>query len=306
VTLYWRPPAKDGGANITGYSIVWIPVGITNGSRCIGNITSNTIGGLTDNVSYNFSVAAWNSVGEGSFTAPFAVFTGDAPAAPGNLTAIAGNATITATWSAPPPPRVYPILQYQLNVTPKNGTPVLYQDVHSPTTVTGLANGVLYLVSVRALNAVGWGDPSEFRGVTPAVPPSPAVGFTATFISSNDSLLVTWSPPLSDGGAAVDGYTLQWAATNGLTGTSFVGASTLEFTIKGVALGAKYTISITPQNSVGTGLTLAIVIPIPVAPPVPPIWAPYILPIGFFVIMLCTFLILLTIGRHMRSRKAGQ
>jgi hypothetical protein len=277
---------------------------VTNGSRRVANITQTTIGDLVTNVSYSFSVAAWNAAGEGDFTSPYAVTTGDAPGAPGNLTVIPGNTNLTASWSPAPPPRVYPILEYALNVTPKNGTPAIYLNVASPARISGLTNGILYLVSVRAYNEVGWGNPSVERGVTPAVPPSPVSNFTAIFASGNDSLLITWSPPQYDGGSALNGYTIHWTSTSGVVGTTFVDSATFELILTGVALGAKYTISITAQNDVGSGLPLSITAPVPSSTSNSMNWAPYAVPIAFVGIMVATFLILLLVGRRLRSRNA--
>jgi hypothetical protein len=176
--------------------------------------------------------------------------------------------------------------------------------VTSPTVISGLVNGLRYYVSVRAYNEIGWGDPSVVEGATPAIPPTMPLNFTTTFTSSNDSLLITWSPPQSDGGTALTGYALYWTASNGLVGTSFVDPDMSSFTIHDVAFGTRYTISIVAQNGVGSSANLTTFIAIPASPPPSPFWSFYLVPLAFVGILLCTFLILMATDRHRRSRRS--
>lgn len=62
VTLSWNTPANNGGAAITGYRITRTPSGQ---AADVGVVTSTSVTGLTNGVSYSFTVSALNSAGEG-------------------------------------------------------------------------------------------------------------------------------------------------------------------------------------------------------------------------------------------------
>ncbi|TDQ00276.1 fibronectin type III domain-containing protein [Labedaea rhizosphaerae] len=99
-----------------------------------------------------------------------------APSAPSNVTAVAGNASATVSWSAPGDGGS-PITSY--TVTPYIGSvaqsPVTVAGATN-TQVTGLTNGTPYTFTVTATNAVGTSPPSAASTVvTPS--PTPAPGF---------------------------------------------------------------------------------------------------------------------------------
>jgi hypothetical protein len=75
--------------------------------------------------------------------------------------------------------------------------------------VTGLVNGTAVRLQVQAVTAAGTGPFSALSNtVTPSatVPGAPTIG-TAT--PGNASAVVTWVPPISDGGAAITGYSVR-------------------------------------------------------------------------------------------------
>lgn len=98
------------------------------------------------------------------------------PAAPGGVTAVAGDASATVTWSAPSDGGS-PITGY--TVTPYIGgvaqSPVTVTGAPPPTTVTvsRLTNGTAYTFRVAASNAVGTGPTSA---ATAPVTPGPSPG----------------------------------------------------------------------------------------------------------------------------------
>ncbi|WP_375477695.1 fibronectin type III domain-containing protein [uncultured Jatrophihabitans sp.] len=84
-TVRWDEPDYDGGADVTGYTVVGTPNG-----RCATTGTSCVVSGLTNGVVYTFTVVAANAEGLGAPAAtpavvPRATTRLGAPAAPGSV-----------------------------------------------------------------------------------------------------------------------------------------------------------------------------------------------------------------------------
>ncbi|WP_175417272.1 PKD domain-containing protein [Arthrobacter sp. 24S4-2] len=177
---------------------------------------------VTDNLGATGS--ATNPV---TVTAPAATV----PAAPTGVTAVAGDASATVSWSAPDNGGSV-ITSY--TVTPYAGstaqTPV--QVTGNPpatrTTVTGLVNGTPYTFTVSATNAVGTSAPSAPAGpVTPTAPQS--VVLNGGFESGLASWMAAGISPPKPAGTAHSG---TGSALLGVTsGSEPLGDSTLSQSI---------------------------------------------------------------------------
>ena len=105
------------------------------------------------------------------------------PSAPVNVTAVAGDAQATVTWTAPASSGSFPVTTYEVRSTPAGGTCLV---ATLTCTVTGLTNDTAYTFEARALNGAGWGPwstPSNAvtpRDPTPPPPPPPAVTISIT------------------------------------------------------------------------------------------------------------------------------
>ncbi|MBI4338494.1 MAG: S8 family serine peptidase [Chloroflexi bacterium] len=171
-TVSWNAPASDGGSAITAYTITSAPA--TTEKLVSGAQTAVVFTGLINGTSYTFTVKATNAVGTGPASAPSnAVVPGAAltvPGAPTGVTATAGNAQATVSWSAPASNGGSAITGYAVTGSPGGSCSV--GNVVS-CTVTGLTNGVTYIFTVKATNAVGTGPASApSNAVTPTAPAS--------------------------------------------------------------------------------------------------------------------------------------
>ena len=96
------------------------------------------------------------------------------PSPPNDVTATAGDARATVTWSAPLNSGSFLVTSYQVESTPAGGSCAA---TSLTCDVTGLTNGTSYTFRVRAISAAGssdWASPSNaVTPETPAPPPPP-------------------------------------------------------------------------------------------------------------------------------------
>ena len=94
------------------------------------------------------------------------------PGAPTGVTATAGNAQATVTFTPPVNNGGSPITGYTVTSNPAGGVDVNGGSTATTHTVTGLTNGTAYTFTVTATNAIGTGPPSApSNSVTPATVP---------------------------------------------------------------------------------------------------------------------------------------
>jgi hypothetical protein len=130
------------------------------------------------------------------------VISADAPAAPTNVTATAGSAQASLTWTAPSSNGGATITDYVVQYSSNSGsTWTTVNRVASTTTsatVTGLTNGTSYIFRVAAVNSAGTGSYSaNSESVTPRSVGRPAVDFNGNGIpdliwQSTDGVATVW------------------------------------------------------------------------------------------------------------------
>jgi hypothetical protein len=118
--------------------------------------------------------------------------------------------------------------------------------------VGGLCVGAAYVTRVSAVNSAGqstWSSNSNPFAPFPAgVPGTPLI---TSVLGRQSSLVVSWSPPTSTGGATLTGYVIK--ATAGESTVSVTaGSSATSATVSGLSNGTSYSVSVVAQNSVGT------------------------------------------------------
>jgi fibro-slime domain-containing protein/RHS repeat-associated protein len=248
IRVTWSPPASNGGAPITGYTVTSTPGGLT--ASVDGATTSATVTGLIVGTTYTFRVTATNRKGTGAASAPSnAVTAAGAPGAPTNVTAVDGNTAATVTWTPPASNGSSPITAYEVVSSPGGINASVGAGV-TTATVSGLQNGTAYTFSVRAVNAIGAGPFSAASNpVTPATVPGAPAGVTAA-LGGNASAAVSWAPPATDGGASITGYVVT-STPGGFIATVNGTATTARVT--GLTVGTTYTFTVAAVNRKGTG-----------------------------------------------------
>src|SRR5437868_601373 len=90
-----------------------------------------------------------------------AAYAGGTPSAPSNLVAVAGNGSVTVSFTGSTSAGSSPIIYYRVSIFLKGKDTEYHADGTSPITVRGLANGVAYTAKVKARNSSGFGSSSK-------------------------------------------------------------------------------------------------------------------------------------------------
>ncbi len=250
----WSTPTNDGGSAITGYTVTSTPNGIT--ATAGGDATTATVTGLTNGTTYIFTVVATNAVGSSAPSLPPNPVTPMVvPGAPTDVTAVAGNAEATVSWTAPTDTGGSGLLVYTVFSNPDGLTAVAAAPQISAS-VAGLTNGTRYTFTVIATNSAGNSvTSSPSNSVTPANVPDAPTGVTAQVTAARGwdvtfQATVHWIPPGNDGGSTITGYTVTSSPT-GLTATVGGSATSAQMNDLSCSNSTAYTFTVVATNAIG-------------------------------------------------------
>ena len=274
---------KTGDGDYSPWSIIINPDPTATPNAALA---THTVTGLTNGYTYQFKVRAINGNGNGAAAESAPVTIATTPGRPRSLTAVPGNAQVTLSWVASGDGGS-PITSWQFRQALSTDTftattpawvtiPGSNADTTSYTVVS-LDNANQYKFQIRAVNAQGAGSTAESAVVDPGMPPGAPTALSA--VAAENSVTLTWTPPLNDAGNAVnDGgspliryeYSQQtgggdygeWMAVpaNDLhetgTQTDAVAATqtgAVDFVIRGLTPGTAYSFRVRAVNATGPG-----------------------------------------------------
>jgi hypothetical protein len=177
------------------------------------------------------------------------VASASAPTAP---TVTSGNASISASWTAPN--SADPIVGYRIRYSTNNGSSWTTHgsDFDTSTltrTISSLTNGTQYIFQVAALtgdlnSSPTLGTWSSSSLVTiPGGPSAPTVG---TLVAGNGKLTVPFTAPSGNGGTPITDY--EYSTNDGSTWTS-AGSVTSPIVISGLTNGTSYTVRLRAKST---------------------------------------------------------
>lgn len=240
VTLSWS--ASTGA---TSYNIYRATTSGGEGNTVYKNVTANSYTdiGLTNGITYYYQISAANGVGQSGKSGEVSATPQSAPATPTGVTATAGNAQVTLSWSASTAATSYNIFRA---TTPGGEGITVYQNVTTLSfTDTGLTNGITYYYQVSALNGAGPSAKSSEVSATPQPVPATPTGVTAT--AGNAQVTLSWSIV-----TGATNYNIFRATTPGGEGTTvYKNVTATTFIDTGLTNGVKYYYQVSAVNGVG-------------------------------------------------------
>ncbi len=229
VLLEWEAPLSDGGAALIHYRIYRSRdpngtfINIANVTSL--NYTDSSV--INDNLYYYYMTAV-NTLGESNATRIIAAAPGSRPTAPQNLSgSINNNATISLSWEAPIDQGSAPISGYRVYRSDNSNDAFrLVGETDAATltfTDTNVNIGVTYYYIVSAFNLYGESAFSNEITILLAFRSVPPRNLSVTM--QNGAVILSWLPPIDDGGAPITEYRLYRSTTSG-TSYVFIGSTT--------------------------------------------------------------------------------
>lgn len=234
----------------------------TEGPSDTGSFSTGTFNvravGLAAGTTYHYRVCATNTADTGC--GDDATFT--TLAAPGQVTglsATAGYAQVSLSWSTPGSSGDYAITDYliEYKLSADSTWTVFPHSVSTGTaeTITGLTNGSAYDFRVSAVSYAGAGTASSTDSATPSsTPTAPNVPTGLAGTASSGQVSLTWSAPSNAGGSALTDYSVQYKTITATSYTTFSDgvSTTAAATVTSLTNGTAYNFRVAATNAIGT------------------------------------------------------
>ncbi len=187
-------------------------------------------------------------------------FAGDpVPGAPSGVTATAGQAAATVSWTAPATggaPTSYEVTPF-VGSTAQPSETVSGTPLPMTTTVTGLTPGTAYTFRVRGVNVEGAGAQSAASDpVTPTAAGLPAAPAGVTATPDSQAAVVRWTAP-DDGGSPLTNYTVTPYVGGAAQPAVTIDAPATRAIVTGLTVGTSYTFRVKASNANGAGAASA-------------------------------------------------
>ena len=211
--------------------------------------------GLTVGQTYYYQARAMNAngvLGALSALANATVLASPNISEPSSFNAARGDEQVTLTWGAPANTAGLTIARYEYRYVESGGAfPTTWPDAVNVLTVTvpGLDNGTQYNFEVRAVSETDAVGNTASRSATPStVPGAPTLTATAGY----QRIVLSWTAPTSNGGAAITSYRIERENDDGMWGSpATVPGSVLTRTFTGLQNATEYTYRIFAINVAG-------------------------------------------------------
>lgn len=273
VAVFWEPP-YDNGAEITGYTVSeatatspGVPgtyADVTSfcaEASSFPRATSCTLSGRTAGTEYFYKVKATNAAGSGSDSpASVGVVPISSSSAPVIDIVIPADTELTVEYTVTASGSETVWSRYSSNDGSSFSAWSDSGNTSGSLTISGLTNGTTYEVQL----GLGTADPPTYLSGTATGRPAttPGAPTSVAGAAEDTSILVTWTAPGSDGGAAVDGYVVDiatsasgpWLAPDGTCDpdrTTNTSSTTCRAT--GLTNGTEYFFRVAARNDVGYG-----------------------------------------------------
>ncbi len=259
VQLNWTAPSSTGGSLIMGYNVYR---GTASGGESliasIGVSTTYVDNPLTGGVTYYYRVTAVNILGESAFSNEVGALPTSKASPPQNVQAIPSAGKIILAWNAPAANGGTPITGYNIyRSTFSGGEQRLAQlQVQYSFTDTPPDNTTTFFYTVTAVNNVGESAPSlEVNAKASSSANVPSAPRSLTAAAGKNSVLLSWTAPLSNGGNSISGYDVLRGSSPSNVGQSFVLpiANVTSFNDTSATAGATYFYEVAARNSLGEG-----------------------------------------------------
>lgn len=250
----WELAASGGGSVVTAATVSAFPAtGSSNGVIYVATDTARAY--IWAGAYLEIGSSGGGGSGDGTDATLRALFV---PPAPTGVTATAGNAQATVSWTAPTVLAQIPIQDYREQYSSDGGTTwttfTAAASTAASSTITGLTNSTAYVFRVAGVNAAGVGAYSTASStVTPTAgtPPGAPTGLAAT--AGNAQIALSWTAPASAGSSAITGYTVEYTPSGGSAQTVSTGSTSASYTLTGLTNGTAYTVRVAGVSAVGTG-----------------------------------------------------